>query len=135
MWWALRDFPLGRLAMLVPLVCMLAACIQQPAHRDQGTYARVRTWHPVLSVDGQPPEDAYALELSPGVHEFEVLYETFRMNHLCRFELEAIGGYSYDVVDHSNPQPLVLYRWKRANGAWAERLNPQAPSKCEEISR
>jgi hypothetical protein len=115
---------------LAIMLALPGACIQQPAHKAQGSHASLRTWHEIASVDGQTPEDDYELMLLPGPHEIEVLYETYKMNYLCRFQFEAVAGYSYDIVDHSNPEPLVLYRWKRANGLWAERLDPLAPVEC-----
>ena len=109
---------------------LLSACIDQPPHREQGTHAWLRSWFEVVSVNGQAPEDGYQLMLLPGQHELTALLETYRVNYLCHFQFEAVAGATYEIVDHSNPKPLVLYRWERANGAWAERLDPIEPS-CE----
>ena len=88
----------------------------------------------ILSVNGEVPDDGYKVVLPPGIHQLHVLYETYQRDYLCHFELKAVGGRSYEIVDHSNPEPLVLYRWERANGAWNERLDPVSPH-CEERPR
>lgn len=87
----------------------------------------------ILELDGSAPENPYRLLLAPGQHTINVLYKTYQYDYLCHFEFHAAGGQSYEIVDHSNPQPLVMYRWVRANGAWAERLDPVAPL-CERIA-
>ena len=88
----------------------------------------------ILSVNGDTPDDGYKVTLLPGVYQLQVLYKTYRKDYLCHFDFEAVGGRSYEIVDHSNPEPLILYRWKRANGAWAERLDPVVPH-CGERKR
>lgn len=112
------------------LLLLLTACVEHPQHRAEGTQAQLRSWMEILSVNGEAPADNYKLTLDPGSYQLEVLYETYRQDYLCHFEFTAVGGYSYEIVDHSNTQPLVLYRWERANGAWAERLDPVLP-RCE----
>ena len=113
---------------------LLAACVEHPAHRDAGEQAQLRSWMKILDLDDSVPDDPYRVMLAPGQHRMKVLYETYQHNYLCHFEFQTIGGYSYEVVDHSNPEPLVLYRWVRANGAWARRLDPVMP-KCEQVPR
>lgn len=110
---------------------MLTACVEHPEHRAERTHAQLRSWMEILSVNGETPENGYQVTLLPGIYQLEVLYRTYRKDYLCYFEFEAVGGLSYEIVDHSNPEPLILYRWQRANSAWAERLDPVLP-RCEE---
>ncbi|QFU76241.1 hypothetical protein EY643_11535 [Halioglobus maricola] len=116
------------------LVALLNACVEHPRHHAEGTQAQLRSWMEILSVNGDTPDDRYNLTLIPGTYHLEVAYKTYRQDYLCHFEFEAVGGRSYEIVDHSNPEPLILYRWQRANGAWSERLDPVLPH-CEERSR
>ena len=120
-------------SLLAVCLLSLAGCIQQPAHQAEGLYASLRSWMQILSVNDQPPADPYQLQLEPGEYQLQVLYRTYRQDYLCHFTFVAVGGASYEIVDHSNPQPLVLYRWERANSAWAERHDPVTPS-CESNS-
>ncbi|MEP1471598.1 MAG: hypothetical protein ABJK25_11545 [Halieaceae bacterium] len=122
---------LGRsfLLWMLPVLSLLA-CVEQPAHQEAGERAQLRSWMKIISIDGVAPEDPYLLMLEPGQHRMEVLYQTYRQDYLCLFQFEVAGGSSYEVVDHSNLQPLVLYRWVRANVVWAERLDPVFPD-CE----
>jgi hypothetical protein len=119
---------------LILLALLLSACVEHPQHRAEGTQAQLRSWMEILSVNGETPDDGYEVTLLPGVYQLEVLYKTYRKDYLCHFDFEAVGGRSYEVVDHSNTEPLILYRWKRANGAWAERLDPVVP-RCRERKR
>lgn len=125
---------LPRLACLPLILCLLAGCVEHPPHREEGTHALLFSWTPILSVNGQPPEDAYRSLLLPGDYRLEVLYRSYRQDYQCRFELRAEAGRTYEVVDHSNDQPLVLYRYVRANSAWVERRDPVMP-RCEPIPR
>lgn len=120
--------------VLILLALLLNACVEHPQHRAEGTQAQLRSWMEILSVNGEVPDDGYKVVLVPGIYQLDVLYETYHTDHLCHFEFEAVGGRSYEIVDHSNLEPLVLYRWERANGAWAERLDPVFP-RCEERPR
>lgn len=113
---------------------LLAGCVEQPAHREAGEKAELRSWMKILDIDGSAPDDPYRLILAPGQHRMNVLYETYQHAYLCHFVFHAQGGYSYEVVDHSNREPLVMYRWTRANGAWAERSEPLMP-RCERTPR
>ena len=117
-----------------PLLALLAGCVQQPAHRGEGTHALLSSWTPVVSINGEAPEDAYRNLILPGEYTLQVLYRTYRHDYLCHFEFTAVAGRSYEVVDHSNPEPLVLYRSVRANGAWVERREPVVPV-CETLPR
>lgn len=121
---------INRCLGLVLLALLLNACVEHPQHQAQGTHAQLRSWMEILSVNGETPEDGYEVSLLPGTYQLDVLYKTYRKNYLCHFEFEAVGGRSYEVVDHSNPEPLILYRWQRANSAWSERLDPVLP-RCE----
>jgi hypothetical protein len=123
----------GKVSALALAALLLSACVEHHPHREEANQALVRSWMKILSVNGSAPEDPYVVMLSPGPQQMDVLFQTYREEYLCRFEFEAVAGYSYDVVDHSNPQPLVLYRWVRVNGAWAERLDPVLPV-CELIT-
>ena len=102
------------------LALLLNACVEHPQLQVEGTQAQLRSWMEILSVNGEAPDDGYEVVLLPGIYQLEVLYETYRRDHLCHFEFEAVGGRSYEIVDHSNPEPLVLYRWERVHRAWAE---------------
>ena len=112
---------------------MLSACIATPQHRIESTHAQLRSWMEILSVNGETPDNGYKLSLLPGVYQLEVSYKTYQQDYLCHFEFEAVAGRSYEIVDHSNPEPLILYRWQRANSLWAERLDPVLP-RCEKRS-
>lgn len=116
-----------RLLHIMFIFTMLTGCISKPAHREAGTHALVRSWMPIQEVNGDVPDDPYRLLLLPGDYVLQVQYNTYRKTFLCDFRFEARAGYSYDIVDHSNEQPLVLYRWVRANGAWAERRDAVDP--------
>ena len=115
---------------LLPLLAVLAGCVQAPAHREAGTHALLFSWTPIISINGEAPEDAYRNLILPGDYRLQVLYRSYRRDYLCDFEFSAVGGRSYEVVDHSNEEPLVLYRSVRANGAWVERRDPVMP-RCE----
>lgn len=123
-----------RCLVLFILTLLLNACVEQPQHRADGTYAQLRSWMEILSVNGEIPEDGYEISLLPGIYQLEVLYKTYRKDYLCHFKFAAVEGRSYEIVDHSNPEPLILYRWQRANSAWSERLDPVLP-RCEERPR
>ncbi len=123
-----------RKGTLLLLTALLAGCVQQPAHREEGTHALLFSWTPIVSINGEKPEDAYRNLILPGDYRLEVLYRTYRRDFLCHFEFTAEGGRSYEVVDHTNPEPLVLYRSVRANGAWVERLDPVLP-RCDALPR
>jgi hypothetical protein len=116
------------------LALLLNACVEHPQLPPDGSQAQLRSWMEILSVNGETPDDGYEVTLLPGVYQLEILYKTYRKDYLCDFDFEAVGGRSYEIVDHSNPEPLILYRWKRANGAWAERLDPVVPQ-CRERKR
>lgn len=126
---------LPRQLILSASMLLMVGCIQQPVHKEEGERAYLRSWSRILLVNGQPPADSFRVELPPGRQVLEVLHETYRENIYCRFEFEARVGESYEIVDHTNPEPLVLYRWKRANRLWAERLYPQLPESCEKRAR
>ncbi len=119
-----------RRALILILLLTLAACVGQPVHEAAGEQARLRSWMEVRSVNGEAPADPFLLMLAPGDYELEVVYRTFTNDYLCRFRFEAAAGSSYEIVDHSNPQPLVLYRVRVANPLWTERRDPIEPV-CE----
>ena len=120
--------------VIILLLVLGAGCVQHHAHRAAGEEAQLRSWMRILEVDGAPPEDPFLVMLPPGRHQALAVYPTVRNDYLCRFEFDVVGGASYEIVDHSNPEPLVLYRWVRANGVWAERLDPVHPT-CESRPR
>ena len=124
----------NRCLSLMLLSLVLSACIATPQHRIEGTHAQLRSWMEILSVNGETPDNGYKLSLLPGIYQLQVSYKTYQQDYLCHFEFEALGGRSYEIVDHSNPDPLILYRWRRANSLWAERLDPVLPS-CEQRLR
>ena len=124
----------NRRLVLFILTLLLNACVEHPQHHAEGMQAQLRSWMEILSVNGETPEDGDEVSLLPGIYQLEVLYKTYRKDYLCHFEFEAAGGRSYEVVDHSNPEPLILYRWHRANSAWSERLDPVLP-RCVERPR
>jgi hypothetical protein len=116
-------------------VVLLAGCIQPQAREPLPNYAALRTWHEIVSIDGETPDERYSATLSPGAHTLQIRLPTYRYDYLCRFEFEALAGRNYEIVDHSNPEPLILYRWRRANGLWAERLDPVLPTNCDKLVR
>ncbi|MEH6586281.1 MAG: hypothetical protein V7720_06965 [Halioglobus sp.] len=124
----------SRCLCLFLLTLVLSACIATPEHRTEGTHAQLRSWMEILSVNGEDPDNGYELILLPGIYQLEVLHRTYRQDYLCHFEFEALAGRSYEIVDHSNPEPLILYRWRRANSVWAERLESILP-RCEQRPR
>jgi hypothetical protein len=118
--------------MVLALVLAVPGCVQQPGHKAEGTHARLKSWIAIVAVNGAPPEDPYLLMLPAGRYEVEALYRTYSKDYRCQFHFDAAGGQSYEIIEQSNPQPLVLYRWVRANSLWARRLDPVEPQ-CEII--
>jgi len=118
---------IARALLWVALGLLLQGCVQPYLERADNERALLMTSQRVLLVDGVTPDDPYRISLSPGRHVLQVQYRTYREQFDCRFELDAIGGRVYEIVDHSNPEPLVLYRWTRSNGLWAERRDPLRP--------
>ena len=105
----------------------MIGCVAHPEHRAGSDYAKLKSWMEILSVNAETPDDPYEVSLIPGVYHLEVLYRTYRRDFVCRFEFEAVAGRSYEIVDHSNNEPLALYRWRRVNRFWAERTDPVEP--------
>ena len=112
---------------LLLFALLLSGCVTQPEHQSEGDYAKLKSWMEILTINGESPKDPYEARLLPGIYHLKVLYKTYRKDYLCYFEFEAVAGRSYEIVDHSNTEPLVLYRWRRVNGLWAERTDPIKP--------
>ncbi len=108
----------------------ISACVEQPVHEADATHARLKSSTAMAAINGQIPSNPYLLMLPAGDYVLEVPYRTYRKTYHCRFQFTARGGHSYEIVEHSNPQPLVLYRWARANALWAKRVDPVNPE-CE----
>jgi hypothetical protein len=119
----------------VSLALLVSGCVQHPAHKEAGTQARVKSWHRIVSVNEVAPQDPFRVYLEPGQHSMLVAGKTLQVRYLCLFEFAAVAGQSYEIVDQSNPLPLVLFRWKRQNALWAWRLDPVYPVNCEEEAR
>ncbi len=119
--------------LLLLALTLLQGCVQPYLARSDSDRALLLTSQRILQLDGEAPEDPYRLELPPGRHVVHVQYRTYSTHFNCRFEWDAVSGRVYEIVDHSSPEPLVLYRWSRANGLWAERSEPMSPV-CESSS-
>ena len=116
--------------ILALTTCFLVSCVEHPLHRHDGSQALLDSLVPVIELDGQAPKNAYRLMLDPGPHTFQVKVEMYLRTYHCVFEFEAVAGEAYEIVDHSNAEPVVLYRWVRTNRFWAERVDPVRPV-CE----
>ena len=124
--------PTPRTLLTLALLLPLATGCLAPTSRGDNPQAQLQSWSPILELDGLAPPDSYQLELEPGEHELLVVYHTYRRDYHCRFRFEARPGMRYEIIDRSNPQPLVLYRWSRQNGLWAKRSEAVNPVACEE---
>ena len=87
----------------------------------------------IIAIDDIDPESPFHVRLSPGPHELLIEYRTFLVTYRCRLRFDAQAGMRYELVDHSNPQPVALYRMKRVNWMFTNRLKPILPEHCDEI--
>ena len=122
---------IGR-ALCLALALLTSACVQQPALPDSGQFALLRTWGEFIEINGTAPEAPYQVALEAGSHSATVRYRTLRVDYDCLFEFTVKPGQVYEIIDQSNPSPLRLYRWKRQNGLWANRVDPVDPLSCSE---
>ena len=114
---------------LILLSCLLLQACVQPRVPEVGQ-ASLKTWSDWVSVDGVVVSDPRSISLSPGQHEVVVSRRFLMTEYRCVFRLEARAGKNYEIVDQSNPEPLVLYEWSRGNALWSLRRSPQPPVEC-----
>jgi len=110
-------------------VVLVSACVKAPVYKGEN-YARVESSHAIVSVNGKEIDPAYSLELPAGDISLVALYPTYRYKYSCQFTWKAAPRTAYEITDQENKYPLTLYRWKRTNGLWAERLDPVDPVIC-----
>ena len=114
-----------RLLALFSIVT-LTGCAAIPATGDGPV--TIDSYVHIVSIDGIEPDFPFHVELSPEAHEMVVEYRTFLVNYRCEFQFEAKAGVHYEIVVHSNPQPVVLYEMQKLNWFLTNRINPILPA-------
>jgi hypothetical protein len=120
---------LAGLVFLVLVLVVTSGCVSAPILN--GEQASLRTNHPIISLDGKTIDEQTDLRLQPGVHSLQAVYRTHLHDYICYFKWVVEANMHYEIVDHNNADPLTLYRWKRSNVLWAQRLEPLPPINCE----
>ncbi len=122
------------------LYCLLAStlggCISQPEITDTNTPATVKTWGPILEVDGKTVnETTFLVSIPPGKRQILTSYPMYQWDYQCLFEFDATPGTHYEIIKRSNPQPLILYRWEQKHWFWAERYDPVTAVYCDKVKQ
>jgi len=110
-------------------VVLVSACVKAPVYKGEN-YARVESSHAIVSINGEKVPPTYSLDLPAGDNSLVALYPTYHHQYYCHFVWNAKPHTAYEITDQENKYPLTLYRWKRANDFWAERLDPVDPVEC-----
>ena len=118
-----------QLLLLIGCCLYLNACVQAPVVKE-GKYALLQSNYPVVSVNADPVEPSYRLDILAGENTLVIVYHTYRFDYHCTFRWMAEAGTAYEVTDQYNKYPLTLYRWARTNSLWASRLEPIDPLEC-----
>jgi len=106
------------------------SCARHTGETSPGSQAKLTTSGELIAINGETAEATDQVSLPPGRHDVVVRYRTYRFDYRCHFSFEATGGQVYEIVDQSNPQPMTLYRLRRQNPLWSERLDRVAPTDC-----
>jgi len=127
------SFGLSAPALLIYSLC-LSGCVQTPPVK-QGDYALLISNYPITQVNGETigseSDEHYKKDINAGENTAVIVYNTYTYDYFCSFTWKAEPRLIYEVTDQENAEPLTLYRWKRKNRLWAQRLNPVEPTHCE----
>jgi hypothetical protein len=118
-----------RFFIIFIVVVFFSACVKAPVYKSDN-YARIESSHAIVSINGKQVTPAYSLDLPVGDNTLVALYLTYSYKYYCQFAWKTTSRTTYEITDHGNKCPLTLYRWKKANDLWAERLDPVDPVKC-----
>lgn len=113
--------------------CWLLALLALPACTGVTIEGRetLRSAYPIVSVDAESITPVRALNLSPGRHQVEVVFQSYRYNYHCHFDWQLGEGEFYEISYRHHEDPLTLFRWKRQNALWSLRLDAKAPEHCQ----
>jgi hypothetical protein len=118
-----------RFFFAVTLVLMIGGCVTKPQYKGE-KYALLKSSHAIISVNGEPIDASYKLDIRSGQNSIVVRYPTYLNTYFCEFVWEVRSGTTYEITDHEDRYPLTLYRWKRQNDWLAKRLDPIDPRGC-----
>jgi len=107
----------------------LSSCVQAPVYKGE-SYALIKSYYPIVSVNGVEVSPVYELDLKSGKNSLVIVYPTYQYNYFCSFSWTSVAGTAYEVIDQENRFPLTLYRWVATNSLWVSRLDPIDPLKC-----
>ena len=117
---------------------MLSGCVQTPPVKP-GDYALLISNYPIIQINGEAIDseggERYKQDIKVGENTAVIVYNTYSYDYFCSFSWQAESGQVYEVTDQENTAPLTLYRWKRKNRFWSQRLDPVDPTNCERESR
>lgn len=113
---------------------ILSGCVQTPPVK-QGDYALLISNYPIIQINGEVIDsesgERYKQDIKAGDNNAVIVYNTYTYDFFCSFSWQAESGQVYEVTDQENAEPLTLYRWKRKNRLWAQRLDPVNPTHCD----
>jgi hypothetical protein len=89
----------------------------------------------IVQIDGSPPDDPYKAKLKAGPHTIIADYLTYTGTWRCTLMFDAKPGSLYEILDRSNPQPIVLVRRERFNFFISNRYDAVLPEECIRVSR
>ena len=116
----------------------LGGCVQTPPVKP-GNHALLISNYPIIRINGEAIDDdsneRYKQDIEAGENNVIIVYNTYSYDYFCSFTWTAEPGRIYEVTDQENAEPLTLYRWKRKNRFWSQRLDPVDPTHCERKSR
>ena len=125
-------FSLSAVALLICLA--LSGCVQTPPVKP-GDHALLISNYPITRINGEAIDsdssERYRQDIMAGVNTAVIVYNTYSYDYFCSFTWTAEPRLIYEVTDQENAKPLTLYRWKRKNRFWSQRLDPVEPTHCE----
>lgn len=89
----------------------------------------------IITIDGNPPESPFKVKLEAGPHTVVADYGTYTGIWRCTIAFDARPGGYYEILDRSNPQPIVLVRRERFNFLISNRYEAVLPYKCNKLER
>ncbi|MEH6550340.1 MAG: hypothetical protein V7744_10190 [Pseudomonadales bacterium] len=118
--------------IVVIIMLLVTACVQQPVSTSPGELATLKSWASIISIDGKTSPFEYSAELLAGNHKMVVLHKTYRWNYRCHFDFVVQPNTYYELISSTNKTPLTLYRWERTNSLWATRYDGVEPTSCDQ---
>ena len=112
----LRDsIILNSVSMLTLAFMLMSGCASRYdlAPPLPATAVTLESYAKIFTIEGYPPEDPYNVALAAGPHTVVADYATYTGVWCCTLSFDAKPGGYYEIIDRSNPEPIVLVRRER----------------------